>query len=184
MGGYPTRTLLLLRHAKSSWKKLGLTDHDRPLNKRGRSDAPRVGAFIDTAGLVPDLVLASTALRAAQTAELAVTAWGGDPVAVWYSEEIYHADEDEILTLLSSLPDDVSRAMVIGHNPGLEELVLRLTGRDEPMPTCALATIALQLDQWSDLTWAQAGELLHVWRPKENPAPAAGDAGTAGRADG
>ncbi len=163
------RTLLLLRHAKSSWKRLGLTDHDRPLNKRGRKDAPRLGRFVDEAGVVPDMVISSTALRAAQTAELAVVEWGGDPVAVWYSEAIYQADDDGLLAVLAALPHDVSRVMIIGHNPSLEELVTRLTGRSESMPTCSLAIIALHVDHWSDMAWTPAGDLLHIWRPKENP---------------
>ena len=158
------KTLLILRHAKSNWKDAGLLDHDRPLNKRGKRDTPRVGRLILQQGLVPDLIMSSTAKRARSTAKRVAKACG-------YSGEIqliplfYHAPAGIFIEALNHLPDDYSRAMVVGHNPGMEDLVARL-GRSCTMPTAALANISLPIDKWSALDGATKGELVDVWYPR------------------
>lgn len=160
------KRLLILRHAKSSWKDQRLADHDRPLNKRGKKDAPRMGKLLRAEDLVPDLIVTSTAVRARMTAEAVADASGyeGDVVA---TGSFYQAGPEEYLAYLHDLPDTYKRVMVVGHNPGLEELLETLTGALEPLPTAALAQIALPIDRWQALDSATPGELVNVWRPRQ-----------------
>jgi len=159
------KTVLVLRHAKSSWKDTGVSDHDRPLNKRGKMTAPRMGQLLYEEDLVPDVILSSTALRARETADMVADASGfeGD---VAYLEDLYHAWPSDYLDALRSLSDDVNTAMIVGHNPGLELLLEQLTGESERLPTAALALIQLPIDFWSQLDDETEGELLDLWLPR------------------
>ena len=160
------KTLLILRHAKSSWDNLDLSDYDRPLNKRGKRDAPRMGDLLRQQDLVPDLIISSTAKRAKKTAKLFAKAVG-------YKEKIslenvfYHARPETYIIVLKEISQDYERIMVIGHNPGLEALVAVLTGSMELMPTAAIAHVLLPIDQWNQLTGEVEGQLQNLWRPKE-----------------
>lgn len=160
------KTLLILRHAKSSWKSPGLTDHDRPLNKRGRGDAPRMGALLAKEGLVPDRILCSTAKRARKTAE-AVAESSGYAAGIELTAHFYHAGPEAYLRSLKALAEGVGCAMVVGHNPGLEQLLAVLTGEEEFLPTAALARVALPVERWRDLDGETAGELVSLWVPRE-----------------
>ena len=163
------KTLLVLRHAKSSWDDSRLDDHDRPLNDRGEADAPRVGEFVRASDLMPDAIISSDAVRARSTAE-AMAAAAGFPGTILLEPRLYHAGVAEIVDVLASVVDeDVETVMIVGHNPGLEELVARLTGAHETLPTAALARIALPVERWSELTAATRGTLDGLWRPKELP---------------
>ena len=159
------KTLLILRHAKSSWKDTSSADHDRPLNKRGKQDAPRMGKFLRKQHLVPDKIISSTAKRARKTATAVAKAcrYQGK---VELTSELYHAGPGAYLAVLQNLPDDDQQVMVVGHNPGMEALVTHLTGRMETMPTAALAHVALPIKQWTELDYETQGELLDLWRPK------------------
>ena len=162
------KTLLILRHAKSSWKDTSLADHDRPLNKRGKQDAPRMGKFLRKQDLVPDRIISSTAKRARKTAKAVAKACHcKDKVEL--TQELYHAGPGSYLAVLQNLPDDDQRVMVVGHNPGMEALVAHLTNRRETMPTAALAHVALPIKQWTELDYETQGELLNLWRPKALP---------------
>ena len=160
------KTLLLLRHAKSSRDEIAVADHDRPLNKRGRRDAPRMGRLLREEGIVPDLVLCSTAERARETAR-AVAEASGFSGETRLERTLYLAGPSRILATLQGLPPEVKTAMVVGHNPGLEELLGLLTGEEERFPTAALARIALPLKTWKDLDPRVRGKLMSLWRPKE-----------------
>ncbi len=160
------KTLLILRHAKSSWKDMTLADHDRPLNRRGKEDAPRMGALLAEEGLVPDVILSSTAKRAQATAEAVADASGFEG-EIHYSRDLYHADPESYLYTLRTLPPDYELVMVVGHNPGLEELVDVLTGESLRLPTAALVQVSLPLDDWTALTDETEGELVDIWRPRE-----------------
>jgi len=159
------KTLLVLRHAKSSWDDPGLSDHDRPLNKRGRRDAPRMGELMDELDILPDIIFSSTAVRARTTAVLFADAcgFGGE---ILLDDELYHAAPAEYLRTLSESAGGADCAMVVGHNPGIQELVAVLTGAHERMPTAALACIELAIDDWREVASA-TGTLAGVWRPKE-----------------
>ena len=149
-----TKTLLVLRHAKSDRGDPAIRDHDRPLTPRGEADAPRMGMALGALGAIPDCLLTSTARRARETARLAAAAMGYDGPVV---EEpgIYAASVESVLAVLRAC-DDVSTVLLVGHNPGLEELVCLLTGGvgAEPivrLPTAGLACLALDITEWSHL---------------------------------
>jgi phosphohistidine phosphatase len=167
------KTLLVQRHAKSCWKDGDLADIERPLNRRGREDAPRMALFLRARGLVPDLILCSTAKRARQTARREVDA-GQFTCRVEPDRQIYDADEpQELLAVLRAVPGDLSRIMLIGHNPCLEEFVEALTAEPAALPTAAVAQIELDIAAWSDLEPGCRARLVGVWRPRELP-PAPG----------
>lgn len=162
------KTLLVQRHAKSSWKHPELSDHDRPLNKRGKRDAPRMGRLVAAQGLRPDVVVSSTARRARRTAE-EVARHAGCEGAVQLDRRLYLASPDEIVDVVRGVAGSARRVMVVGHNPGLEDLVARLAGRRETLPTAALAALHLSIRSWTELTASTAGDLAGPWRPRELP---------------
>src|ERR1700704_2016399 len=141
------KTLLLLRHAKSSWKDASVKDFDRPLNQRGLKTAPAVGRLIKQRKLQPDLVLSSPAERARQTTQL-VLAGAGLKVEMRHDERIYEATAARLFEVVTQIEDEAGVAMLVGHNPGLEELLAALTGESASMPTAALACIQLEVEQW------------------------------------
>ncbi len=159
------KTLMLLRHAKSSWNNASLNDHDRPLNARGLNDAPRMGRLLYSEDLVPDVIYSSTAKRAADTAGSVALAAGfeGD---IHYTRDLYHADPDAYMEVARSLNDTVNSVLMVGHNPGLEELVAELSGHAEPLPTAALAVFSLNVAEWADFSLDSEARLLHLWLPK------------------
>ena len=161
------KTLLLLRHAKSSWKDESLTDHDRPLNKRGKKTAPLMGHLLREKNLVPDLVVSSTAVRARSTAEAAAEACGY-PGEITLTDELYLATAGEILRYAQErTAETLGRVMLIGHNPGMEDLVNMLSGQREPFPTAALAAFELKIDSWRKLELGVEVKLKNLWRPRE-----------------
>jgi len=160
------KTLLVLRHAKSSWDDPALDDHERPLNKRGQRDAPRMGALVREYGLVPDVVISSDALRARLTAE-AVAETARYTGEILLDPDLYMAGPADILSLLPRVRENADTVMIVGHNPGLEQLVEQLTGERQDLPTAALAQIGLPIDQWRDFKRWMRGTLVGVWRPKE-----------------
>ncbi len=160
------KTILLMRHAKSSWKEAKLPDHERPLSKRGHKDAPRMGMILCDQELIPQRILSSTALRALQTAESVIQASGFQGEVV-HLDRLYMAEADEYIAVLRELPDDIERVMVIGHNPGLETLLQMLSGRIESLPTAVIAHLVLPIQHWTELSAETNGELVDIWRPKE-----------------
>lgn len=161
------KTLLVLRHAKSSWDDRTLDDHERPLNTRGQRDAPRMGELMREHGLVPDMILSSDALRASQTAQAAAAAahYAGE---ILLERRLYAASPADIVAVLrTSGATEAATVMIVGHNPGLEELVAQLTRERQDLPTAALAQITLPVDRWRDLDVSTRGSLIALWRPKE-----------------
>jgi phosphohistidine phosphatase len=160
------KTLLVLRHAKSSWNDPALVDHERPLNKRGRRDAPRMGALVREHGLIPDVVISSDAVRARLTAEAVAEAarYAGE---ILLDPHLYLACPADILSLLPKVRENPKTVMIVGHNPGLEELVEQLTGERQHLPTAALAQIDLPIEQWRDLKLSTRGTLVGLWRPEQ-----------------
>ncbi len=160
------KTLLILRHAKSSWKFPDLADHDRPLNKRGKRDAPKIGNLLKEKDLVPDIIISSTAVRAEKTAKMVAKAskYKGK---VTLTDSLYAAGPDAYIDVLRNLRNKYNIVLVIGHNPGLEELVKVLSGEEHHvMPTCALAHIRLDIQSWSDIVQMTGkGRLVRLWNP-------------------
>jgi phosphohistidine phosphatase len=165
------KQLFLLRHAKSSWDDPELDDHDRPLAPRGRRATELIAKYLRREGIVPDLVLCSSALRTRQTLERIAPAWGDD-VRVEVEAELYAASAGELLERLRAVADDVESVMLIGHNPGIEELALSLAGSGDELPalrrkypTAALATLEVD-GPWRDLAPGGA-ELTDFVKPKQ-----------------
>ncbi|MFI6489015.1 SixA phosphatase family protein [Streptomyces sp. NPDC050564] len=176
-GAGPLRRLVALRHAKSAWPA-AVPDHERPLAPRGRRDAPAAGRALADADCLPDLALCSTAVRARQTWELAAEQWGTPPT-VRLDARLYGADVPELLEVLHEVPDQVRTLLLIGHNPGLEELVLELAGDGlddalaqvrQKFPTSAVAVLAWHGSSWRELAPGTAllTEML-VPRGKKRP---------------
>jgi phosphohistidine phosphatase len=147
------KRLALLRHAKSSWNDPDLDDHDRPLNGRGRRAAAQMGRYLQQRGIAPAVVLCSSAVRTRQTLELLELA--GEP-RVLYETELYGASAGELLRRLRRLDDTVPSVLLIGHNPGMHDLAVALTGDHDgaaiaDFPTAALAELSAPIARWPDL---------------------------------
>lgn len=162
------KTLLLLRHAKSSWSNPSLADIDRPLNKRGKRDAPRIGALLREEDLIPDIIISSPALRARNTAK-AVTEASGYEGKIEINEDYYPGDTDSFIESFYSLEAGIDSVMIVAHNPGLEEFLNDLTGESAHLPTSALAQVTLLIDDWFELEEGAVGKLINIWRVKEMP---------------
>ncbi|WP_439626436.1 SixA phosphatase family protein [Shinella sp.] len=152
------KRLLLLRHAKSAWPD-GVEDHDRPLGDRGRRDAPRMGIHMAAAGLEPDFALVSSARRTQETWALVAPAFAR-PCLSRTVPSIYEAAPAAILAAIHEAPDESGTLLVIGHNPGFEELAALLAQQGEAnalgrlrtkYPTAGLAVIAFDSERWADI---------------------------------
>jgi phosphohistidine phosphatase len=167
------KILTLLRHAKSGWDDPITRDFDRPLNPRGRRAARTVGAEMKAQGLVFDLVLASPARRVVETLEEVAAGYGDlDP---GYDERLYLAPAASLLDIVRHAPGAVERLLLVGHNPGMEELALRLARRDGgrlrgevevKYPTGTVAEIELPVDHWAEVTEG-TGRILRFIRPRD-----------------
>jgi phosphohistidine phosphatase len=157
------KTLLLLRHAKSSWSDSSLSDFDRPLNDRGRTTAPFMGEMMAKRDLIPEIIFSSPAVRATETAKLVLGSAGVDLPLV-FEDGIYEASPQTLKHLATKIDPRYGSAMFVGHNPGMEGFIRLLTGLEEPMPTASLAVIGLEIETWSDVA---KGKLIEVIRPKD-----------------
>jgi phosphohistidine phosphatase len=160
------KSVLVLRHAKSSWKQQELADHDRLLNKRGKRDAPLMGRLLKKEDLVPDIIISSTAIRARSTAE-AVAKASGYKGEIILDKSLYAAGPEAYLGVIHDLSDEYVRVLIVGHNPGLEELLELLTGEIHLMPTCSLAHVKLHVDKWSEVDNKIKGQVAEIWRPRD-----------------
>jgi len=151
------KRLFLLRHAKAAWDDPALDDHDRPLAPRGRKAAKRMGRWARKHGIRPQLVVCSNAMRARQTFQRMLPGLG-QPV-VWVEVSLYAAATETLLARIRALPDDIDEAMLVGHNPGLMDLLLLLAApgplRDRVrvnVPTGALAELEVDVERWVDVS--------------------------------
>lgn len=163
------KQLLIMRHAKSDWHDSQLSDHERPLNGRGLTDAPHMGQWLQQNGITPDLIVSSTANRAQTTAKLLIEAAGFNSPLITHNS-FYLAPPSAYIHYLQQLENQFQRVMVVGHNPGLEELVTVLTGEHIYFTTANIADVSLQIEQWNQLQVEKGvalGQLRHIWRPRE-----------------
>lgn len=167
-----TRELLILRHAKSAWDTDAETDFDRPLSKRGRKAAPKVGRFLAQQDLIPDFVVSSMAQRAKQTVISVCDQLGIDPAQISWDDRIYGAWTSGLVSVLMECPNDAQRVLIAGHNPGLETLLQHLCHHRVPtpddgklMPTAALAHLEITSD-WDKLESGVAS-LISITRPRD-----------------
>lgn len=166
------RELLILRHGKSDWDN-ALDDYRRPLKKRGKKAAERIGIWLVKNNLVPDTVISSPAERAKATAEKVCKAMGFAKKDIGFTKSIYLANISDLLAVLADCPPSSKRLMLVGHNPGLEDLLLYLTGPvtipddGKLLPTAALARLRMP-DDWSNIDSGNA-KLLSITRAKSLP---------------
>lgn len=167
-----TRTLTLLRHAKTERGDADTPDRDRKLLDRGRADAPEIGAWIAANAAKPDLVLCSTATRAVETWELVAPAVCAGRVT--FRDDLYLAEADELMAIVRALDDGVQHVMIVGHNAGLEDFAVELVGAGNPdeiaamaakVPTCGVAVLGFDTGKWSTIDIGEA-RLIHFMTPR------------------
>nr|WP_321482542.1 histidine phosphatase family protein [uncultured Cohaesibacter sp.] len=181
--------LFLLRHAKSSWSDPSLHDFDRPLNKRGQRDAPKIGRVMKARHYNPDRILCSSAQRTKETMAGIIPSLTGD-VSLRLLDALYEGNNPNYLSLLKENAKDSKNLMIVGHNTGLQDIAVELTGSGDPelimqmrvkYPTAALAILEFNCGDWNDIA-KKSGHLLDFIKPKdiahdeqelivENPAP-------------
>ncbi len=147
------KSLTLIRHAKSSWSDMALSDHDRPLNGRGKRDAPMMGDVLEARGFEPDLMVTSTAVRARTTCEVIASAIGFPADKIIDESQIYHAGVSALMLVISQLDETVGSAVLFGHNPGFHDLVNTLVAGHpiDHYPTCAVAMMDLAIEHWAEV---------------------------------
>ena len=141
------KTLIILRHAKSDWSDSSLNDFDRPLNKRGKKDAPIMGNYLSENNAIPDIIISSPAMRAKLTVSNICETIGYDNEIIW-NNDFYPGDVETILDYIPEIPDKYNSAMIVGHNPVMEELVCLLSKEDITFPTCATAVFDIDISSW------------------------------------
>lgn len=155
-----------MRHAKSSWKDNSIADHERPLKKRGLKDAAEIGKILKHKGLVPDKILSSDAVRAADTATV-VAQKSGFKQEIEFIGRLYMAEGNTIMDLIQSQPDSIKTLMVIGHNPGMEALVQQLSRKIESLATANVAYFQADIKKWKNLSLESKIKLKNFWKPSE-----------------
>lgn len=156
------KTLMLARHAKSDWGDTSLPDHDRPLNARGRRDAPLMARRLLDEGTRLTHIVSSTALRARATADEYAAAYR---LEVADEPLLYAASAGTILSVAAGLPDEADLVMLVGHNPGMQDAVADLTDAFVEFPTCAVAECAVDVDSWAELIEG-SGRMLELRVPR------------------
>lgn len=160
------KRLTLLRHAKSSWEEPGLDDYHRPLNPRGRRDAPEMGRRLKATGQVPDLLISSPAVRAITTARMAAREMGFPEQRIIEDRSLYHAGASQLSRILRSLETLAGHVMLVGHNPGLTDFANHLSQvRIDNLPTASLFCIDLDVDDWGQLD-PETGHFVYFDYPK------------------
>ena len=168
------RELLICRHAKSSWKDLSLGDYERPLKGRGRRDAIKMGMYLKENGHLPNYTLSSPARRAAQTVKRLYAAMELETNEIHWEPELYLAEPETWLRYLRKIPESTARALIVGHNPGLEELIIELCNHEiaipedgKLVPTATLVRLRLTTS-WQELEPAGC-TLIAIQRPRHLP---------------
>ncbi len=158
------KTLYVLRHAKSDWNDARLTDFERPLNERGLHAARKMGEFLREREIVPDSIISSPARRASETAQIVKQA-AGFSAEIHFEPRIYEASIGDLIEIVSTVENNCEKLLIVGHNPGFEQLVESLTGELQQMPTAALAEIELPIENWREMM--NGGRLKNLFKPKE-----------------
>ncbi len=159
------KILLVLRHAKSSWKDTNISDKERPLNKRGRNQGVKMGTLLKDLNDIPDYIIRSDAKRAVETSELIIKSseYNGqiNTNSLLYDEN----STEQYIKVLSQIPNNYCKVLIIGHNPSVEDVIEKLTNKIETMKTCSLAKIGLNIKDWKDITSSHHNELINIWHP-------------------
>lgn len=160
------KQLILIRHAKSSWKDTRLDDHDRTLNKRGEHDAPFMAEILRKKKTRTDLLISSTAVRALLTAKIFAKELGYKKDQILQEKELYLAEPEELIEIVKQLPDEKEVVCLFGHNPGITTLANFLCNAGiANIPTCGICAISFPLQSWQEVT-AGSGQLDYFEFPK------------------
>lgn len=161
------KTLVIVRHAKSSWSDASLSDRERPLNKRGKRDAPFMGTLLHNRGLIPGVLISSAAVRAAATASLLARELAYPEERIRIEPRLYESGIKEYIDVLRAVPDAIPLAMIVGHNPTVTDLSDFLCAAGiQNIPTCGVVIIDLAVPSWSDLG-AGTGSFVEFEYPKK-----------------
>lgn len=162
------KTLYLNRHAKSSWADAGLSDFDRPLNKRGKTDAPLMGKYLaEKRRISPEIIISSPAKRAIKTAEIIAKEIGYPAKKIVRNEKIYEAGPSSILEMIQKIDNSYNSAMLFGHNPGFTSLASYLLNVNiGNIPTCGICRIDFDTDSWRKVE-IESGTLVFFDYPKK-----------------
>jgi phosphohistidine phosphatase len=161
------KKLFVIRHAKSSWNYPDLDDIDRPLNKRGKRNAPEMGKRLSVKGVKPDLLITSPAKRAASTAKKIAKALSYPKDQIVIDQNLYHGTNQEVIDVIRNASDKIGTLMIFGHNPGFTELVNHLSGSSiYNIPTCGIAEIGFDIQSWKDIDKIK-GKLIDFDYPKK-----------------
>ena len=163
---YDVIYLSLMRHAKSSWRDGSLTDHQRPLNDRGRKAAPKVGAALHARGYAPDIIWSSDSKRTRETAMHLIRAIPGAQ-EVHYNSELYHASPDDVLRVCDKEDPPQANLMLLGHNPGWSTLYSLMTGESHTFPTAACAVFKNQTELSQNWLRPENWKLVDLILPRE-----------------
>jgi phosphohistidine phosphatase len=161
------KTLFLIRHAKSSWDDPFQDDFDRPLNKRGKNDAPRMGRRLKEKDIHPDLLISSPAERALSTCMIIAEKIGYSALNILTDQKLYHASEDKLLSIVHRFNDANDEVMIFAHNPGLTDFANRLSLEPvtDNIPTCGIVALKFSVDSWKAVMWKK-GEVDFYDYPK------------------
>ncbi|WP_425637808.1 SixA phosphatase family protein [Algoriphagus yeomjeoni] len=142
------KKIILVRHGKSAWDNPKLSDHDRPLADRGLNDVPEMGLRLKEKGILPDLILSSTAIRASQTAEILAEVLDISTSKIVYEKNLYHASAAMILKCIQRQDDEYDLIFVVGHNPGMNDFIDYFSGNFDNLPTSGLYGWLVDTDHW------------------------------------
>lgn len=160
------KTLLIMRHAKSSWADPSLSDHQRPLNRRGREAAPRMGRLLKAHSLIPEHVICSTSVRTRQTYELVRQEWTA-AINSDFLDELYHCPAERIPEIFRQIPSNTDRLLMIGHNPGIADFLAHQVGYQAKFPTAALAWLTVEIPSWDHFSSESPITMQKIWRPRD-----------------
>lgn len=161
------KTLILVRHAKSSWDNINLTDIKRPLNKRGKRDAPNMGEILNKQGVTPDLIISSPADRALTTAKIIAEKINYPLSKIEINKNVYRAVYKNLYKEIKDIDNKYSKVMLVGHNPELTDFLSSLTNTYvEDIPTTGICTIDLNISEWSEINEG-SGKLINFEYPKK-----------------
>lgn len=162
------KKIYFIRHAKSSWNEIGMSDFDRPLNKRGKKDLPYMAKRLKSFGVMPDLIVSSPAKRAKKTASKIAQIIGYDEDKIIYKESLYDSSYTTYRYLIDSLNDNLNEVFIIGHNPTITEVAEQLSGAIlTNIPTCAIVCIEFDVEKFKDIS-EESGKILFFDYPKKH----------------
>ena len=164
------RTLILIRHAKSSWSNPLQSDFDRPLNDRGKEDAPVMGKKLKDSKVTPDLIISSTAKRTRQTAKKIAKEVGYDDDNIKWEEKLYHCIPSVFEEVIFGISDTVKTVFIVAHNPGITEFVNLLSPEFsiDNMPTCGIVGMHMEADEWNNFSTVKHKVFLFEYPGKDD----------------